>query len=335
MTSDGTNSYAWDAECRLIQITYPGSGNNSAFTYDGLDRDDGIVETLGGSTTSTKQFVWSAQLRCEARDASSNVTAQYFDCGETISSTSFFYDLDHLNSVREMTDSSGNVQAQYAYDPYGRATKLQGSLASDFRYAGYYFHAPSGLSLTLYRAYNPSFGRWISRDPITENSTSLYSYVQNDPVRQTDVFGLEGGVSTAISVVQEGAQDALNVGPANTVAAAAMAVAAIITGQQAGLLGAHNGAQDAFRHCYWSCLMASYLGSGVAKQISDEHENNGNANGQPPNEAAMDQNNNAAGQSCGKPCPNNSSSGANHCATCCRNKLSSGQLTGLDRGPAK
>ena len=26
MTSDGTNAYSWDAENRLIQITYPGRG---------------------------------------------------------------------------------------------------------------------------------------------------------------------------------------------------------------------------------------------------------------------------------------------------------------------
>ena len=36
MTSDGTNEYAWDAENRLIKITYPGSENYSQFVYDGL-----------------------------------------------------------------------------------------------------------------------------------------------------------------------------------------------------------------------------------------------------------------------------------------------------------
>ena len=36
MTSDGTNSYAWDAENRMIKITYPGSSNFSSFVYDGL-----------------------------------------------------------------------------------------------------------------------------------------------------------------------------------------------------------------------------------------------------------------------------------------------------------
>ena len=39
MLSDGTNSFAWDAENRLIKVTYPGSGNNSQFTYDPIGRN--------------------------------------------------------------------------------------------------------------------------------------------------------------------------------------------------------------------------------------------------------------------------------------------------------
>jgi len=39
---------------------------------------------------------------------------------------SFFYTRDHLGSVRELTDAGGNVRARYAYDPYGRRTRLTG-----------------------------------------------------------------------------------------------------------------------------------------------------------------------------------------------------------------
>ena len=84
-------------------------------------------------------------------------------------------------SIREMIDSSGNIQAQYSYDPYGRATKLQGILASDFQYGGYYFHSPSGLSLTLHRPYSSILGRWLNRDPIREQGgADLFRYVLNN-----------------------------------------------------------------------------------------------------------------------------------------------------------
>ena len=128
MLTDGLgNSYSWDCENRLIKITYPGSGNNSAFTYDGFGRNVSIVETVSGSVTSTKQFVWIRGQRREVRNAGGTVTAQFFGVGENVGGTNYVYAMDHLGSVREMTSSTGALQAQYSYDPYGRASQLQGS----------------------------------------------------------------------------------------------------------------------------------------------------------------------------------------------------------------
>jgi len=63
ITGDGINTYQWDAENRLVQINYPGSGNYSQLTHDGLSKNVSIVETVGGSITSTKQFVWCGDQR--------------------------------------------------------------------------------------------------------------------------------------------------------------------------------------------------------------------------------------------------------------------------------
>src|ERR1700738_1676589 len=53
------------------------------------------------------------------------------------------------------------------------------------------YHARSGLYLAPYRAYNPSIGRWLSRDPLGEKGgLNLYAYVGNDPVNRVDPFGL-------------------------------------------------------------------------------------------------------------------------------------------------
>ncbi|HEY9684987.1 MAG TPA: RHS repeat-associated core domain-containing protein [Oculatellaceae cyanobacterium] len=89
-----------------------------------------------------------------------------------------------------MTTSSSVVAAQYGFDPYGRRAKLQGAQESDFQYASYYFHTNSGLNLTVSRAYNPTLGRWINRDPIGENGgLNLYGYVANEPIGNTDPDG--------------------------------------------------------------------------------------------------------------------------------------------------
>jgi RHS repeat-associated protein len=191
MTSDGTNTFTWDGENRLIQVTYPGVGNYSQFAYDGLDQCVQIVETVGGDVTTTKQFVWCDGKMREARDGDGDVLNQYFDCGQTISNSSYFYTKDHLGSIRELTDSSGNIQAQYEYDPYGRVRQVQGSLASDFQYANYYYHAPSGLNLAMHRAYSADLGRWLNRDPKQPSTEpNPFAYVENDPIGYVDPLGL-------------------------------------------------------------------------------------------------------------------------------------------------
>ena len=134
---------------------------------------------------------------CEARNAGGTITAQYFPLGETISGTSYPYTTDalgltaasvvpfiqlgligahpggfnplaHSGSMREMTNSSGVIQDQRTYDPFGSATDLQGTQVADFQYGGYYAHAASGFNLTKTRPYNPALGRFINRDVIGE-----------------------------------------------------------------------------------------------------------------------------------------------------------------------
>ncbi|WP_152541260.1 DUF6973 domain-containing protein [Kallotenue papyrolyticum] len=59
----------------------------------------------------------------------------------------------------------------------------------------------------------------------------------------------------------------------------------------------HNDAGDAFRHCYWSALMAIYFDSpSTAKTFGDLHEDHPN---NPPAEKAMDLFNNEKGRAIG------------------------------------
>ncbi|MDP3508980.1 MAG: RHS repeat-associated core domain-containing protein, partial [Candidatus Melainabacteria bacterium] len=195
MTSDGTDSYAWDAENRLIKITYPGSGNFSDILYDANGLQGQIVETRASSITSTKQFVRTTLNIYEERDAGNGVLKTFCSLGQKLSTSSYFYGRDLLGSVREMTDNSGNIVAAYSYNSYGQVTKLSGSLDSDFQYAAYYRHVPSVLDITLYRPYSPSLGRWITRDPIEEDGgINLYGYCNNNPINRRDLKGKNAGV---------------------------------------------------------------------------------------------------------------------------------------------
>jgi RHS repeat-associated protein len=169
----------------------------SEFSYDGYGRRVRIVEKLNGTNVTDKRLVWCGAQICEERDASgSRVTKRYFtqgmqQIGSPSTTNSFFYTRDHLGSIREMTDASGSVRARYEYDPYGRRVKTAGDLEADFGFTGHYFHAPSGLYLTLFRAYEADSGRWVSRDPIGElGGLNLSSYVFNSPLNYKDRLGL-------------------------------------------------------------------------------------------------------------------------------------------------
>ncbi|MBK9617558.1 MAG: LysM peptidoglycan-binding domain-containing protein [Candidatus Obscuribacter sp.] len=193
MTSDGTNTYLWDAEDRLIKISYPGIGNYTQIFYDASGIKSKITETLANSLTNTKQFINSEMQMREERDAGNVVLKRFFGLGQTSGSSNYFYTIDHLNSVRDLTDISGVLQAKYNYDMWGRPIVTAFAPKTDFMYAGYYWHERSGLHLTRHRAYNPDLGRWINRDPIGESgSINLFCYVDNSPIASTDVEGLDG-----------------------------------------------------------------------------------------------------------------------------------------------
>jgi len=119
------------------------------------------------------------------------ILTQFFPGGMRSGSSSYYFSFDHLGSVREVTDSSGNVVSRYDYDPYGRLTVNQGT-PPRFGFGGYFYHSASGLSLTKYRAYDPDLGRWESRDPIgLAGGLNLYSYVDDDPTDGVDPLGLK------------------------------------------------------------------------------------------------------------------------------------------------
>lgn len=189
MTADGVNSYEWDAEYRLIQITYPGTSNNSQFVYDSWGRTARTVENVSG-IPSTKQFVWNGYARHEERDASGTLSKSYFSLGQMNTTTKYFYAKDHLSSVREMTDIAADTQAAYSFSPFGNVSALQEIVSSDMGFCQYYLHQRSSLCLTLNRPYDPSRGRFISRDPI-EQGENGYSYAANAPTLAVDPSGLQ------------------------------------------------------------------------------------------------------------------------------------------------
>ncbi len=171
--------------------------NFSTFGYDGYGRNISIVETTAGSVTSTKQFVWALDLMRpfkagEERDGAGTLTKKFFAQGQANSATKYFYNLDHIGSIREMTDNTGSIQAQYTFDPFGRVAKISETIASDFAYSGQYVHARSGLNLATFRAYSAVLSRWLSRDPLAESESIA---LQNPLAPENAIWAKKSGIS--------------------------------------------------------------------------------------------------------------------------------------------
>jgi RHS repeat-associated protein len=218
LLSDGQRVFAWDAEDRLVGITWPAQpGRQVTFAYDGQGRRASISSTpAGGGGTTTTSYVWCGASLCQVRNAANAVTRAYYDEGEFVPGAPaqrLYYGADQIGSVRRVFASTGSAPA-YAYDPYGVA--LQGTAPlTDFGYAGMFWHADSGLYLTQYRAYDPTLGRWLSRDPYDEGSdpqANLYTYVGGNPVTLTDPTG---GWWPIVGGVAAGAAYLLTAQPAN------------------------------------------------------------------------------------------------------------------------
>ena len=92
---------------------------------------------------------------------------------------------DRLGSVRAITDASGAVTATYRTDEFGLPTATTGTTSQPFGFTGEPRDA-TGLLYLRARYYDPSLGRFISRDTwsgslAAPQSLNRYVYVGNNP----------------------------------------------------------------------------------------------------------------------------------------------------------
>jgi RHS repeat-associated protein len=209
-----------------------------------------LLVTIDGSAQvvqSTKQFIWNGTSMAEERDVSNVVTRRFYAEGEQISGGNYYYTRDHLGSVREMAGPAGAIRAQYDYNMFGVRAKVQGDLDASLGFTGDYYHVPSGLYLTLYRAYDPISNRWLSRDPIGEaGGINLYGYVRNDAMNFLDPDGLDAAAAWAIfgrSLARAGAAEAVGLGPEDPIADV-IATGLVVAGLYNAIHALHEDGQE-------------------------------------------------------------------------------------------
>jgi RHS repeat-associated protein len=108
---------------------------------------------------------------------------------------------DRLGSVRGVMNNSGQLVNSLSYDAFGVSSVTAPGVAVNsevaaprvgdrFRYAGYQYDAATGLYYVGARWYDPSQGRWLSRDPLgLAADSNPYRYVSNTPTNAVDPSG--------------------------------------------------------------------------------------------------------------------------------------------------
>ena len=110
---------------------------------------------------------------------------------ERRSGASKFFHSDRLGTNVAETNSSQSVTATKTYDAFGLLTSTTGSSASPFGFVGqqgYQEDNDSGLKLLGHRYYDPSTGRFLTRDP-AKDGRNWYEYCANNPLRAVDPSG--------------------------------------------------------------------------------------------------------------------------------------------------
>jgi RHS repeat-associated protein len=88
--------------------------------------------------------------------------------------------------------ANGTVTGRRDYGAFGEPLVATGNATGfPFAFSTKYRDSETELYYYGFRYYNPSTGRWLSRDPINEEGgLNLYAFVSNDPVDAVDILGL-------------------------------------------------------------------------------------------------------------------------------------------------
>jgi RHS repeat-associated protein len=200
MTSNGSTTYTYDAENRLIATagyfySYDGDGNRvlkcttnpctsgSTGTIYWLDLSgETLIQTSAASVPAWKQEFAFFGGRRVARVQQSDASVHYY-FADHLGSTSVVYNKD-----------TATIDEDLDYYPYGGLASTD-AVPQVYKFTGKERDAESGLDNFDFRHFGSSLGRFMQPDddsaqsPLDPQSWNLYSYVENKPLNHVDPDG--------------------------------------------------------------------------------------------------------------------------------------------------
>jgi RHS repeat-associated protein len=196
MTSDGTRTYVWDAENRLVEVRQD-TTTLASFAYN----KDGIRtrKTAGGATTT---YVLDGASVVEERLSGGGTIKHLHGRGIDhvlatidVSGGVSYYVRDHLGSICHRTDAAGQPTVARDYGPWGNL--VTGGSAGGWAFTGRDWDPEVALAYYRTRYYDPNAGRFLSEDPIRfGGGPNLFAYVGSNVVRWIDPLGFGAAAPT-------------------------------------------------------------------------------------------------------------------------------------------
>ncbi|CDZ81072.1 Cell wall-associated polypeptide CWBP200 [Candidatus Rubidus massiliensis] len=188
-------TYEYDALDRLVKATV--DGTVTTYTYDYFNRrmskNDQLFFYEVDNEIGSYQNGAIQELRVLGCGRGAEIGASILMelKGKT------YLPLHDLNgNIVALLNENGEVEESYRYDAYGNELEKIASI-NPWHYSSKRIDPETGFIYFGARYYDPSLGRWITKDPLGyADGPNLYAYVHSRPVGSVDLHGLYDYVDT-------------------------------------------------------------------------------------------------------------------------------------------
>jgi RHS repeat-associated protein len=212
----GATTLSWSYDSDHARTLEVGPAGTTVYLNPRIDAGIHVEKKITAAGYSWENYIYAGgqtvAIQFDATNAGGTVKTHYLH-------------KDHLGSTQAITDESGARLEDLSYDPWGKRRNVDGSddtlntIASETHhgFTGHEHLAEVGLIHMNGRVYDPLLGRFMTADPtissvLDSQAYNRYSYLKNNPLRDTDPSGFCGFFSCIAKFFGHAVKAVLQVG---------------------------------------------------------------------------------------------------------------------------